>query len=82
MCILEIEINKLVSGFGKITCVCVYGRKFGLAPSPAHRHIQLLVPVQCPLLLSQALSEPQCGHSLYSDSVKWVMFQNVLVPVG
>lgn len=82
MYILEIGINKLVSGFGKITCVCVYGRKFGLAPSPAHLHLQLLVPVQCPLLLPQALLETQCGHFLYSDSVKWVMFQNVLVPVG
>lgn len=80
--ILEIETNKLVSAFGKRTCVRVYGRKFGLAPDPAHLHTQLLIPVQCPLSLPRALSEPQRRHFLYSDSVKWVMFQNALVPVG
>lgn len=65
--ILEIETNKLVSAFGKRTCVRVYGRKFGLAPDPAHLHTQLLIPVQCPLSLPRALSEPQRRHFLYSD---------------
>lgn len=49
-------MNKLVSGFGKITCVCVCVAgtwacvAFGLAPSPAHLHVQLLVPTTVSLI--------------------------------